>query len=291
MSVKFTLMSQFIPAAEEWLSTNTTLPQAQRHALATAAQGLVAACSDSVPNVISVCGAPGTGKSTLAHACCSALEDDRQSAMVLSLDDYYLTAKQRNQLARAEHPLFAVRGVPGTHDLDLLTGHVRQLFDPAHGEINLPRFDKSTDDRMEAVRVVPSGFVPSFLFIEGWIAGVPPQAGGALLSPVNQFEASNDEDGEWRAKVNAYLYDYHEALDPIVNTRCYLDAPDWESVVQWRLDQETDTGSKMLTDLDSVRKFLEHYERLCDHMHKTHAAWADIIIRLDGQHFPVIAET
>jgi hypothetical protein len=38
---------------------------------------------------------------------------------VLSLDDLYRTRAERQAMARQVHPLFATRGVPGTHDVDL----------------------------------------------------------------------------------------------------------------------------------------------------------------------------
>ena len=37
----------------------------------------------------------------------------------LSLDDFYLTRAQREELARTQHPLLRTRGVPGTHDVAL----------------------------------------------------------------------------------------------------------------------------------------------------------------------------
>lgn len=291
MSVKFTRMSQFIAAAEKWISANTAVPREQGSALVRIGQQLVQSGPDRPPAIISLAGAPGTGKSTLAYACCAGLQADRRSALVLSLDDYYYPAEHRRLLARTEHPLFGVRGAPGTHDIDLLTDHVSQLLDPSHGEIHVPRFDKSSDDRMVDSRTVAAGFVPDALIIEGWIAGVPPQAGGGLLRPVNTLEALDDEDGEWRARVNACLYDYHQSLGGLVNRRCYLKAPDWTSVIRWRLQQEKDSGSKLLTDQEQVGNFLAHYERLCTHMDDTCHEWSDIIVELDEAHFPTILET
>ena len=66
-------------------------------------------------------GCQGSGKSTLVKAIAHVLEDVHHvNAVVLSLDDFYLTKAERELLARTVHPLFATRGVPGTHDLDLL---------------------------------------------------------------------------------------------------------------------------------------------------------------------------
>jgi D-glycerate 3-kinase len=211
--VKFILMSQFIAAAENWLLANTSVPGHQRQALAQMVPVLLPGPSETGPTIISVCGPPGTGKSTLAGACVAALEGDRIPALVLSLDDYYLGKDKRLALTRTDHPLFSVRGVPGTHDIDLLVSHLSELCRPDHVEISLPLFDKSTDNRMEETRTVASGFSPAYIFVEGWIAGVPPQSGGALLSPVNKLESEQDQDAEWRSMVNSYLYDYFTGLN------------------------------------------------------------------------------
>jgi D-glycerate 3-kinase len=53
------------------------------------------------------------------------------SAVVLSLDDFYLTKAARAALAESIHPLFATRGVPGTHDLTLLNETINALRQPA----------------------------------------------------------------------------------------------------------------------------------------------------------------
>ncbi|WP_293826963.1 AAA family ATPase [uncultured Brevundimonas sp.] len=70
---------------------------------------------EDLPPIIGVSGAQGSGKSTLARDLA-----ERFGAAVLSLDDVYLTRAERATMARQVHPLFATRGPPGTHDLDLL---------------------------------------------------------------------------------------------------------------------------------------------------------------------------
>ncbi|MFC3212746.1 hypothetical protein [Novosphingobium panipatense] len=71
------------------------------------------------PLVVGVCGAQGSGKSTLAAALKAHFEAGHRRVAILSLDDLYLTRQERTQLARQVHPLFATRGVPGTHDVAL----------------------------------------------------------------------------------------------------------------------------------------------------------------------------
>ena len=79
------------------------------------------AATEKRPVVIGICGAQGSGKSTLSQAAADALLGQGQRVAVLSLDDLYLTPAERQVLAREVHPLFATRGVPGTHDVEL--GH------------------------------------------------------------------------------------------------------------------------------------------------------------------------
>ena len=118
-------MEQFISAADHWLSAHTTIPQEQRTALARLVPELLQKMPEKQPAIIAVCGAPGTGKSTLANACLAGLNSFDTQGIVVSLDDYYLPRAERQTLSETEHPLFSVRGVPGTHDLDLLAEHLQ----------------------------------------------------------------------------------------------------------------------------------------------------------------------
>src|SRR5690606_8279397 len=93
--------------------------------------------------VIGIAGAQGCGKTTLARAAAARL-----GAAHLSLDDVYLTKAERQALAREAHPLFAVRGPPGTHDLALLERALAALRAAgADSRTPLPAFDKLADDR------------------------------------------------------------------------------------------------------------------------------------------------
>ena len=281
-------MAQFISAAENWLAANTSIPAGQRQALARLVADLLALLPASRPAVVAISGPPGTGKSTVANSCAAVLGDQQVSSIVIALDDYYLSAARRNKLSRSEHPLFAVRGVPGTHDFELLLEHLQSLLDPHHPDISLPKFDKSIDSRLDDARLVPAGFVPAVIFVEGWIVGVPPQTGAQVLSPANDLEAGQDSDGEWRHRVNAHLYDYYKALDPLIDTRWNFQAPGWDSVIEWRWHQEQDGQQEMLDTRDEAASFLNHFQRLCMHMQNTSDQWADVVIQLDPDHIPTI---
>jgi len=95
--------------------------------------------------VVGLCGAQGSGKTTLVKALAGALEAEGIRAAALSLDDLYLTRAERQELAQDVHPLLATRGVPGTHDVALGLDTIAAL---ERGEaVRLPRFDKAVDDR------------------------------------------------------------------------------------------------------------------------------------------------
>jgi D-glycerate 3-kinase len=67
------------------------------------------------PLIVGINGAQGSGKSTLCAFLEVLLAARRLRAVTLSIDDLYLGKTDRQALAREIHPLFATRGVPGTH--------------------------------------------------------------------------------------------------------------------------------------------------------------------------------
>ena len=78
--------------------------------------------------IIGISGAQGSGKSTLAASLQQLWLEQGVRSDVISLDDYYLEPAKRLELARLWHPLFAERGVPGTHETGLLLSQLRAFL-------------------------------------------------------------------------------------------------------------------------------------------------------------------
>src|SRR5690606_10131520 len=188
---------------------------------------------DHIP-LIGIAGAQGSGKTTLARAAAEGF-----GAAHLSLDDVYLTQRQRQSLARVVHPLFAGRGPPGTHDLALLEATVAALRAARpDSRTPLPAFDKLTDDRApEASWPVFAGR-PSAMLIDGWCLGATPQAETALGLPINALEIERDGDGTWRRAVNAALAGPYAETFARFDAMLFLKAPSFDAVLDWRCEQE-----------------------------------------------------
>ena len=76
-----------------------------------------------------ISGSQGVGKSTLSKLIKKVIErTSLQHVMLLSIDDYYLSKKNRYQLSNQVHPLLLTRGVPGTHDIKKLKEHLVQFM-------------------------------------------------------------------------------------------------------------------------------------------------------------------
>ncbi len=182
--------------------------------------------------LIAIAGAQGSGKSTLAAGAAKAL-----SCAALSIDDAYLTRAERAEVANRVHPLFAVRGPPGTHDLGLLTTTLKRLRSAGpDGLTPLPAFDKLADDRR------PSGAWPFFMgrpraiLLEGWCLGATPQSAEALAAPINALERDHDGDGRWRTASNTALGQAYRHLFSTFDAVLFLKAPGFDPVLRWRLE-------------------------------------------------------
>ena len=232
---------------------------------------------------LGVAGAQGSGKSTLVRDLAARLVADGLRVAVLSLDDLYLTRAERQRLAAQVHPLFATRGVPGTHDLALGLATIAAL---ARGEAApLPRFDKGRDDCTPESdwSCAPAG--TQVLLLEGWCLGAAPQPEGEVRLPVNDLEAREDPFGIWRRHANATLAGEYRQLWARIDRLVFLAAPDWEVVADWREQQEAELRQAAPGAMtpEEVARFIQHYERLTRWMLADLPGRADLTLRLDRQ--------
>lgn len=235
--------------------------------------------------LVAVNGSQGSGKSTLCDYLCAYLEAEHQlSCLALSLDDFYLTAPQRRQLAIDVHPLFATRGVPGTHDMGLLSRTLDSLL--AGEATRIPRFDKAIDDRVPEAdwEQVEAGV--QIVLLEGWCLGASSQPIDALVTPVNSLESLEDEDGRWRNYVNAVLGEKFSPLYQRVDEWLMLQAPSFDCVFRWRLEQEQKLARRRqgegLMDEAQIGRFIQHYQRLTEHCLQCLPPRVNHLFRLDA---------
>ncbi|MFP1132168.1 kinase [Asticcacaulis sp. W401b] len=241
-------------------------------------------CREGV-RLIGLCGAQGCGKSTIAEAVRQDFTERGLSVAVLSLDDLYLPPDKRPV---SVHPLFATRGVPGTHDVALGMSVLEAL--KAGDRAALPRFDKATDHPVPR-HDWPYIAAPDVILFEGWCVGARPQSESALHTPVNALERDEDPDGVWRAYVNQQLGGPYADLFARIDRLILLAAPGFEVVQDWRTQQEDALRQRLqaegrdtsgLMDAAALRRFIAHYERLTRHILEDMPRYANMNIWLDS---------
>ena len=241
------------------------------------------ACSGVL--AVGVCGAQGSGKSTACAEVEAALGRAGLPTVTLSLDDYCLSRAARQDLARARHPLFAVRGPPGTHDVDALAAAIDAL--KAAEPLRLRRFSKAHDD------VAPEADWPyhaapvRVVLVEGWCVGARAGRFSADPDPINPLEREEDADGHWRAAVHAALAGPYQALWAKLDRLILLAAPGFEVVQAWREQQErttaaaADPSASRLMSPPEIARFIQYYERLTRAILADMPAYADLTLKLD----------
>lgn len=238
--------------------------------------------------VLGISGLQGSGKSTLAAQVVEAAAEAGLSAASVSLDDFYLTARQRQLLARDVHPLLATRGPPGTHDLALALQVIDALR--ADGTPPLPRFDKLGDDRLPESRWPAPAQPLDLLVLEGWCLGVPAEADQALAEPLNALERDEDPDGTWRRWCNDALRDGYPPLWARIDVLWFLQPPDFDIVRHWRWQQEQALQhaqpGRAGMDRAQLERFIQHYERVSRQSLRTLPALADTVVALDAARTP-----
>ncbi len=236
--------------------------------------------------VYAIAGLQGSGKSTLAAQVAALASAQGLSVAAMSIDDFYLTREERQRLASDVHPLLATRGPPGTHDLALAQDILHAL---RRGETRaLPRFDKIADDR--AARSQWPIAAADLILFEGWFLKTPPQSAAELMTPINALERDEDTNGIWRRYCNDALNRDYPALWAQIDRLLWLHGPGFETVPEWRWQQEQtlqrSDPARPAMDRPQVERFVQHFERVSRQAWTTLPDIADWTVALDAERRP-----
>ncbi len=261
------------------------------------------------PLIIGIAAPQGAGKTTLTQLFKFVLEKCNQlSVAYASIDDFYKTKSERNQLALKTHPLLKTRGVPGTHDINLAISVISQLKSGyASSPIAIPRFDKATDDRCDKDQwSIISKPIDVFL-IEGWCLHAKAESEASLCRPINSLESEHDPQQIWRNYVNKQLKHHYDELFQLIDHTFKFYPPSYQCVCDWRKQQEQRLREKLahfehsnssdgyqattMTD-QQVDYFMMHFERVTRHLYLSEALSKQTstsqttLLRLNHQRIP-----
>ena len=244
---------------------------------------------NNAPKIIGINGCQGSGKSTLADYLCTIVADQLGVTTVsLSLDDFYLTKAERINLGSTVHPLLETRGVPGTHDVQLAMDCIQSLVKGQKTVIT--RFDKSIDDRASFDSLETIEGKVGLIVLEGWCLGAKHEPLEQLTQPINSLEEKDDRDGIWRNYVNNAIQNDYQALFNLADELIMLQAPSFDTVFHWRLEQEQkmikrlekegiDNRSGVMNE-QQIRRFINYFQRVTENILNEMPSRADHLFKL-----------
>ena len=240
-------------------------------------------------NIIGLTGGQGSGKSTISKILKIILKENYNlNTVIFSIDDFYKTLKERESMSRKVSPLFLTRGVPGTHDTQMLLKCLLKLKKTNFQKLQIPKFDKSIDDRVPKNKWQKVNKKPNIAIFEGWCVGAEPQKKMDLLVPINTLEKDKDKKRIWRNRVNQELRNKYNKIFRLIDKIIFLKVPSFKHVYKWRFLQEKklkiiSKGKKTMTNLQ-IKSFIMFYERLTKHMLITLSQKAEVMVKIDNQH-------
>ncbi len=244
---------------------------------------------DKKIKIFGLAGGQGAGKSTITEILKFILKNKYGLDLcIFSIDDFYKTKQERKKMSKVVHPLFLTRGVPGTHDVNLIMQTFNNLKKKKFKSVLIPKFDKSKDDRAKKTKWLKVRQPPHIIIFEGWCVGAKQQKNEELKKPINFIEKEHDSDLEWRKKVNYYLKNSYRKIFQKIDKLIYLKAPSFNHIFDWRLLQEQKlkltSKNKEIMSKKEIRKFIMFYERITKQMMKDFPKISNLTIFLDSRH-------
>ena len=235
-------------------------------------------------------GGQGSGKTTVVKILKIILKKFfKRKIYVSSIDDFYKTLKDRNEMSYTTHSLFKTRGVPGTHDVNLINKFFYFIKKKKFKKTKLPKFDKSIDDRLKKKYWFNIKERPEIVILEGWCVGARPQSNSLIKKPVNILEKYEDENLIWRKHVNEKLKREYKKLFAMIDYYIFMKIPNFNMVFKWRLLQEKKLRKKLrfkkkIMSYNEIKRFIMFYQRITLQMIKDLSKSASIVMLLNENH-------
>ena len=235
-------------------------------------------------------GGQGSGKTTVTGILKIILKKFFKRRMhVSSIDDFYKTLENRDKMSNQIHPLFKTRGVPGTHDINLIKKFFYFIKKKKFRKFEAPRFDKSIDDRLKKKYWFNIKEKPEVVILEGWCVGAKPQTNLLLKKPINNLEKYEDKDLIWRRYVNQKLKTEYKKIFAMIDYFIFMKIPNFNKVFKWRLIQERKLRkrshkAKKIMLYNEIKRFIMFYERITLQMLKVMPKIASIVLSLNNEH-------
>ena len=244
------------------------------------------------PYFVGLAGGQGTGKTTISSLIRIILTKHfKLNVFRISIDDFYKTRKERINLSKKVHPMLLTRGVPGTHDINMMLNFFRNAKNKKFKRLKLPTFNKVIDDRFNRKKWYDLKDKPDVIIFEGWCVGARSEKNISLKKTINSMEKTKDQKKIWRTYVNEQLKLKYKNLYSQLNCLIYLKAKNFSLLQKWRLKQERKLWliSKKRSNLkimskENVINFMQTYQRITQNMFRKTPKYASIILNLNNNH-------
>ena len=235
-------------------------------------------------------GGQGSGKTTIAGILKIILRKFfKRNVYTISIDDFYKTLNERNKMSQKIHPLFKTRGVPGTHDINLIRKFFTFIKRRKFKKFKTPKFDKSIDDRVKKEYWTSIKKRPEIIILEGWCVGAKPQSNSLIKNSINILEKNEDKNLAWRNYVNKKLKNEYKKIFSMIDHLIFIKVPNFNMVLKWRLLQERKLKkksylNKKIMSHAQIKRFVMFYERITLQMIKDLNKYASMVILLKKNH-------
>ena len=244
------------------------------------------------PLIIGLAGGQGSGKTTISSILSIILKKYfKLNVFIISIDDFYKTRKDRKILSKTKHALLMTRGVPGTHDINLMLSFFKKIKSKKFKNLEIPKFNKAIDDRYKKNLWYKIKLKPDVVIFEGWCVGARAQSNSQLKKPINSLEKVYDQGAVWRTHVNNQLKTGYKTLFKQLDGLLYLKAKNFNLLRKWRLKQERklwiQTQNKKnlkIMSSEGVINFMQTYQRITQQMFKDALKSSSIIMNLNSNH-------
>ena len=242
------------------------------------------------PYFVGLAGGQGTGKTTISSLIKIILTRYfKLNVFRISIDDFYKTRKERINLSKRVHPMLLTRGVPGTHDINMMLIFFRKSKSKKLNRLKLQIFNNAIDDRYNKKKWYDLKKRPDVIIFEGWCVGAKSEKNTTLNKIINSLERAKDQKKIWRKYVNHQLKSKYKNLYSQLNCLIYLKAKNFSLLQKWRLKQErklwikSKVKSKIMSRGD-VLNFMQTYQRITQNMFRNMPKYASVIFNLNSNH-------